>query len=324
VLAGMTQTSRELARRVLLRLVTPERTRDIVELSDVLELGDRTEVRTVVDHLVAARLLALRSAGNASTVELVHESLLDRWPTLRHWLEQTQDDAAFLARLRIAAKQWDDGGRSPGLLWRTDAEQDARRFARSYRGELPRRERAYLDAVFALGDRATRTRRWAVAGTIGVLGMLVVAAVVALLWIRSAESEAVHEAERAREEADRARAANEQLQAEKTRQAELLDRLRQETAARDAARIAKDAATQQVEHGKVQLERTNDQLRGALVRANTQSKRAVDESERARAEAERAIALKKLADEERMRAEDLARKERERADRRGKINTSLR
>ena len=325
MIAGLAPATQDLARRVLQRLVTPERTRDVVEVAELTELaGDPRQIRTLIDHLVAARLLAMRSGGGPTAVELVHESLIDRWPTLQRWLDQTQEDAAFLARVRGAARQWDDGARSPGLLWRGDAEHEARRWRRGYRGELGPREQAYLDAVFRLADRATRTRRIIVAGTMSLLALLVVAAAIALVSIRDAETQAVHEAQRARDEAENARAATEQLRQEKQRQVELVESLQRETARSEAATSAATTAAVQVEAGRTELERVNAKLRLAVTDAEAESKRAIEASDRARAEADRAINSEHAADEQRDRAEELARKERERADRRGKLSTTLR
>jgi len=314
VIAAMAPAQHEVARRVLQRLVTPQRTRDVVELSE-LEAAERT----VIDHLVAARLCTI----GATTVELVHESLIERWPTLRTWLDHSQEDAAFLARVRTAARQWDEAARSAGLLWRGEAEADARRWSRGFTSTLGARERAFLDAVFGAADRATRVRRLAVAGTITALAALVVAGAVALVWIRDAETSAVHEAARAKTEAENARKANAELEAEHARQQQLLDSLQHETAAREQAANAATTAAAQVERGRAELERINGQLRAALQQAETASHEAQAEAARAKDEAERAQEARRLADEQRLRAEDLARKERERADRRGKLSTTL-
>ncbi|HEX5058301.1 MAG TPA: protein kinase [Kofleriaceae bacterium] len=327
VIASMPPATRDIARQVLVRLVTPERTRDVVEVAELHELRD---ARAVIDHLAAARLVAIRSDQGPAVVELVHESLIERWPALRGWLDQTQGDTAFLARVRTAAKQWDDAARSPGLLWHGDPEQDARRWLRDYAGELGSRERAYLDAVFQQADRAARRRRFAIGGTIAMLGLLVVAAIVALVFIRDAQTEAEREASRAHDEANKASKANRDL-------SDALANLQRETAAREAARQAEAAATQQVNAARVDLERVNGDLRIALTRAEAESNRAKSESERAKresehaqtesdrakSEAERAELARRTAEEERARAEDLARKERERAERRGKLSTTL-
>jgi hypothetical protein len=92
-----------MARAVLERLVTPERTRVLVSVAELHTLHhDTGTVEDVIQHLAAMRLLVIERGveGADQTVELVHESLIDRWPTLARWLAENQDDVAVLARLR--------------------------------------------------------------------------------------------------------------------------------------------------------------------------------------------------------------------------------
>ena len=94
---------------LFLRLVTPERTRAIVSVDELRELTrDAGEVQRLIDQLVQARLLVVQTGGGATgaTVEIVHESLIHSWPTLKQWLDEGQEDAAFLEQLRNAARQW--------------------------------------------------------------------------------------------------------------------------------------------------------------------------------------------------------------------------
>jgi hypothetical protein len=74
--------------------------------------------------------------GADHTVELVHESLIDRWPTLARWLAENQEDAAFLARLRSAAQEWETHVRNEGLLWRGAPAQEAQLWYARGRNEL--------------------------------------------------------------------------------------------------------------------------------------------------------------------------------------------
>jgi hypothetical protein len=107
--------------------------------------------------------------GADRTVELVHESLIDRWPTLARWLAENRDDAVFLARLRSAAQAWEKHARNEGLLWREALAQEARLWYAHYRGVLAKREQDYLHAVLTLDTRTTRRRRQLVAGTVLVV-----------------------------------------------------------------------------------------------------------------------------------------------------------
>lgn len=205
VIDAMSSRERSLARTVLQQLVTPERTRAVVgvdELQASLPGGhDGDSVVRVVRHLADMRLVVLESGDpqEGRTVELVHESLITSWPTLARWLDEDADDAAYLARLRSAAREWEAGGRSDGLLWRSEPALEAKRWRDRYRGELPGRERAYIDAVMALVNRTARTKQLAVVGTIALLTILLAAASVALIRIRGAEREASQRATKEKE-----------------------------------------------------------------------------------------------------------------------------
>ncbi|HEY0251125.1 MAG TPA: serine/threonine-protein kinase, partial [Kofleriaceae bacterium] len=97
-----------LVRAVLLRLVSPERTRAIVPMADLSELSREVgEVQRLVEQMVDARLLVVQNieGGKGTTVEIVHESLINGWPMLRRWLDETQEDAALVDSLRTAARQ---------------------------------------------------------------------------------------------------------------------------------------------------------------------------------------------------------------------------
>ncbi|MEM9493941.1 MAG: serine/threonine-protein kinase PknK, partial [Myxococcota bacterium] len=174
VLAGMTAAERELARAVFERLVTPERARAIVTVGELRQLAprgdDRAAIERVVHHLADARLLTIedsREGGQtraSAAVELIHESLITRWPTLGRWLDENQDDAEFLARLRAASQEWQRSGQSEGMLWRGEVAEEARRWHGQYAGELGERERHYLAAVEALARRSGRLKRFMIAG----------------------------------------------------------------------------------------------------------------------------------------------------------------
>lgn len=197
VLAALPPHAQALARTLILQLVTPERTRAIASVSELCELTEAPDqAERVIHQLVDARLLVIQRSSRAGgvTVEIVHESLIHSWPTLAHWLDENQDDAAFLEQLRTAAKQWEARGFSSDVLWRGDTLAEARSWRRRYRGLLPPLQEHFLSASLALATRAARIRRVAVIGTIGFLSILVAAAAVALVAIRTAEQRASEQA----------------------------------------------------------------------------------------------------------------------------------
>ncbi|WP_437307308.1 nSTAND1 domain-containing NTPase [Sorangium sp. So ce388] len=216
VLSALPPREQRLARAVLLRLVTPERTRAVVGMDELHELarggaGEGAEsFAQVIQHLAGARLLLIAAGaeaggdGGGTTVELVHESLIDRWPKLALWLAESEQDAQLVARLHAAAQQWTASGEAEGLLWRDRAAEDARAWYERRRAAqgvdvrvaLSKREERYLLAVVALLERARRLRQWLVMSVIATLAM--VAFIVSYLAI-----DAHHEAARADREATR-------------------------------------------------------------------------------------------------------------------------
>jgi serine/threonine protein kinase len=218
VLAKLPTADQKLVRAIFQRLVTPERTRAIVEAAELRDISP--DVPRIVAALVEARLLVVQARGEGA-IELVHESLITSWPTLRRWLDENHDDAAYLAQIRAAAKQWDAKGRPAGLLWRGEALDEARLWRARYQGELPERERAFLDAAIAVAMRSTRIRRAAVALALATLAVFagfmyrakqeaqtnLGAALSAKAQAQQAEAAALAAQKRAQDEAEAARTA---------------------------------------------------------------------------------------------------------------------
>ncbi|CAN96155.1 Protein kinase [Sorangium cellulosum So ce56] len=216
VLGALSPADQRLCRAVFLRLCTPERTRAVVGIAELAGLAeDSGTLQRVVHHLADARLLLIEASAerDGATVELVHESLIDTWAKLRQWLDESAQDAQFLARLRVAAQQWKTGAEAAGLLWRDRAADDARAWLSRRQAErgagaelgIDRGEERYLRAVVALADRARRLRWRIAAGVIAALSAIAVA--VSLLAVR-AQNEAARadrEATLAQEEARQAR-----------------------------------------------------------------------------------------------------------------------
>ncbi|HEY5951397.1 MAG TPA: protein kinase, partial [Kofleriaceae bacterium] len=301
VVQQMNERMQKLTQQIFRRLVTPERTRAIVELADLHQLaGDTTEVARAIDQLVGARLLVIqtRGDGGGSSVEIVHESLIERWPKLQRWLDEDHEDAAFLAQLQAAAKQWEAKGRPSGLLWRGDTMEEARRWHSHRARELPAREQAFLDAVFALARRGTRLRRTALLATFVVLGGIAAAASVGLVMIRAAEHEASENAKRAQDNAARAEhEATVAKQALDEREAKERERLAAEQkqklaeAGMDKAEAEKqivEAQKQKVEAEKQRAESQVAESAEELKKKNQQLEAKIAEVEKAKAKAEAA------------------------------------
>jgi eukaryotic-like serine/threonine-protein kinase len=321
VLDGLSTQERTLVRAVFLRLVTPERTRAVVPVEELRELSkEGREVQRLVDHLVQARLLVVQtgSGDGSATVELVHESLLQGWPTLRRWLEEGQEDAAFLEQLRQAARQWKAKERDSGLLWRGEMVEEARRFQRRYRGELPKLQQEFLQSVLKQAARTAWLKRGLAVGSVVFLLALVAAAGVALVVISHARGEAERQAEVARKAEEAARRAAVEARGAEAKALQHLDEvkakelaLRQANEQAEEARKNAEAARSQAEAARRQaeaarrkeeeysktLQQKNDELLAALRRAEEAQQRAeaakrhADESAAAARKAEEAARL---------------------------------
>jgi hypothetical protein len=226
-------------------------------------------------------------------------------------------------QLRNTAKQWQARGYPQGLLWRGEAMQEARHWHSRYRGELPELQRAYLAAVFSLSARASRRKRMAVAGAIGLLSALVVAAGVALGMIRDAQKEATAQARRvedqlvltqeaeraARDERAKAVDASKQLESQNASLVAAMDAANRARAQAEAARTQAEAARAEAEAASKRAERSKRRERRSRRRAMQEAERAKAAAERAEVAADQAQVasdkLEELLAAERKRVQDL-------------------
>ncbi len=339
VLASLSSVRLGIARSIFERLVTPERTRAVATLGELRELpGDPDTIEQVIHYLADARLLAIESASgsrpgyanaaqpsssrhqedeifssgvylgaDSSTVELIHESLIDGWPVLRRWLDEYSEDNAFIVRLRVASQQWLQGGKRDGMLWTGGAAQEAQRWRERYHGELGEREGMYLAAVLAQFGRKERIKRLSIIATIVFLALLLVIASVGFWRIREAEHQATHmlgqlrealysetqlraQAQSAQRKAEQAQAEAERAKAEVEKQAALTrNALEQAETARDEARSAAQEARQSefmASRARAKADAQTARAEEERAKANAEKERAEAEQAKARAEAE--------------------------------------
>jgi hypothetical protein len=325
VLNKLTPNAQAIVRAIFLRLVTPERTRAVISMKEIEELHqDPTEVKRIIDQLAYARLVVVQSmeGGGQSTVEIVHESLIHGWPTLKKWLDEGHEDSVFMEQLRQAAKQWQAKGHDSGLLWRGEIVDEARKFRARYRGELPWQQESFLRAVFDATDKGRRRRRLAFVASIVFLLGLVAAAAVALVVINKARGEAEGALDAAKTAEKSAKVA--QGEAEKNLN-EVIEKEKQRAAEEESRRKAERetaVANAQVAESAEDLQKANAELMVALEdaeaekeKAKTSERHAEEAQERAERAAEKAKAAEKDALEAKEAAEKLRTKEKERADR---------
>ena len=285
-LAEMPGPMQTLARALFLRLITPDRTRAIVSLSELSELSTGGEIQRLVDQLVSARLLVVQSTGEggigSTTIEIVHESLIHSWPALRRWLEETSEDSAFIDSLRIASKQWNTRGRPPGLLWRGSEAEDVKHWAKRGRmGVLNDVQRAFVASVMAEASRAERRKSIITIGVVTGLSLLLVASVAVLLKIRSSERTATRAANEAQAALAQEKAAKEAKEQE-TRQRILAE------IERSKAKAGEETAIGERDLAQEDLAAKNIMLQDALIAANAAKELAEENERKAKKEEERA------------------------------------
>ncbi|TFV91549.1 hypothetical protein E4P40_05845 [Blastococcus sp. CT_GayMR20] len=187
----------ELARRLLVRLADVDDAgalvRRSVPLGELgLDGGDGSARREVVEVFVGRRLLAV----DGERLQVTHEALLTAWPRLARWLEDDAAGRVVRRNLAPAAREWVEGGRAPGELYRGARLAAALDWAASADGAPTPQEQQFLDASRARAeadltearDRADReaaarhrTRRLAA----GLASVLVVALVATGLAVRA-------------------------------------------------------------------------------------------------------------------------------------------
>ena len=259
VIARLDTRSQALARRVFRMLVTPERTRAIVELDDLRGLSaDRAEVERLVDRLVADRLLVVQRGS----VEIVHESLIARWPALQRWLDEDADDVAMIAQLGAAAKPWDAKGRPNGMLWQGDALDSRAAHAGTQGAAAPLRRVGSPRAIAHSSTPRSRSPaaaggsvppRWPRRSPCSRPARSARASPVHLR-VRVAEERASAEATHAREEADRAAT-------EATRASEALAAEQAEEKLRRAAEKSNQDLATTVQHEETAVDESNKEVR---------------------------------------------------------------
>jgi len=165
VFQGFTAAQRDLAKRLLIRLVwvgvateTPQETRQRLRLAEL----DQDSL-TVIQSLANARLLVLAQHDGQSehTAEVAHEALIRRWARLREWLDEDREFLLWRRRLRAAQEIWDRNGDEEAGLMRGTPLREAEAWLMRREEDLAADEREFIRASLALGlrERIARERR---------------------------------------------------------------------------------------------------------------------------------------------------------------------
>ena len=187
IIEGMSPSQELIARRLYLRLVTPERTRRVLTREELLEnLG--SEAETVLNRLIQERTVIVRKGRKSSELELVHESLIANWRRLRNWLDENKEEHAFLTEITQAALLWNKRNRPAQEVWVGEALQEAQSKAKKC-AELPALAREFLSAGNNREKRRLIWRRRLWIGGVSLLGIALLIAVQIIVLISRKEKQ---------------------------------------------------------------------------------------------------------------------------------------
>ncbi|WP_434384862.1 nSTAND1 domain-containing NTPase [Melittangium boletus] len=164
VLARLTPGQHAQARQLLVRLVTPEGTRR--ERGERELLGADPDAPAALHALVRGRLVHTRTRPEGAHHGLAHESLIERWRTLRDWLDEDAGRRALVHRLELASAEWRRMDHARDTLWRGRQLDEVRALEPS---RLAEPERRFLLASRRALSRQRRIR--VLGGVLGVVGL---------------------------------------------------------------------------------------------------------------------------------------------------------
>ncbi len=188
-------SEQRLARTALRHLVTAEGTRAVLSRVELDQLLRDPAASTVIEKLVAARLLtATEAEAGDDGIEIIHEALVVAWPRLADWRREDAEGARLRDQVRAAARQWIDRGKPSGLLWRDDALAELEVWRARHPQPLTDADQAFVTASLADAKRGRRLRRGVI---IAVLAFMA-AAVAVLIFAnqRTAAQQRIAEQER--------------------------------------------------------------------------------------------------------------------------------
>ncbi len=191
VLEKIPPSQRNIAKQIFLRLIEPEGIRRPLPKRELMH-GLPPEAENVLKILISQRLLSIqgseREAGEP-IVELIHDSLIQRWTTLNRWLNESKNNLKFLRELEQVAEMWHKRGRRISEVWTGEALQEALAFRKRYPYSLPPKVEEFLDKGVQIEKRRQRLKKTIYFSAAGLLSILLVISLwIALIFKRQKEA----------------------------------------------------------------------------------------------------------------------------------------
>src|SRR5262249_21295507 len=90
----------DLAREMLMQLITPDRTKRPLTREELLQpFDDRGAANRVLEHLIRGRLLVSSKTDDGARIELAHDSLVLHWHRYQSWLGEDVELRKFRNRV---------------------------------------------------------------------------------------------------------------------------------------------------------------------------------------------------------------------------------
>lgn len=170
VFAGLPEEVRQALPRVFRQLVTISAEDDAKvarKPAPTAVFAKDPAATAFVRAFVEARLLTTKQAADGSPiVEMTHEALITRWMPVQEWLVADREYLRVMARVKTAAKVWEESGRSQDRLLARGQPLDEARRLRNAGFALSPSEEGLLEASRRRVRRNQQVRWLAVAGLV--------------------------------------------------------------------------------------------------------------------------------------------------------------
>jgi hypothetical protein len=104
---------------------------------EVIKLFSDPKIRLLVTGLVPLHVGGEGASDGRATVEVAHEALIQRWPTLRAWVSDNRDNLRARAVILRAMAEWEENGRTDKFLLDPGVQLERGRALINNPGDVP-------------------------------------------------------------------------------------------------------------------------------------------------------------------------------------------
>ena len=161
IYASFDPSSRATLKRIVLRLISISPNANPTARTAVWAEIAETDA-WMAETLAERRLLVVRGTGEARDVRFNDPVVVERWETLRRWIDEDKDFLTWRAALAGPAQSWRvRGSDEPGILLRGKLLEEAEGWRRTRGEDLNGAEQAYITACLKADERARREEQLA-------------------------------------------------------------------------------------------------------------------------------------------------------------------